>query len=42
MGSPALTSLYAAALNEVGRSALEIDGEAAFIEGMRQIAEQIP
>lgn len=41
MGSPKLTALYAAALREAGREAVEIDGESAFIAGARRIAELI-
>lgn len=41
MGRPELTSLYSAALAEAGREAVEIDGEEAFLHGIRQLAEQI-
>lgn len=41
MGRPELTSLYRAALAVAGRSVNEIDGEAAFLAGARQIAELI-
>ena len=40
LGRPDLTCLYAAALGGVGRSAHEVDGETAFLAGMRQIAER--
>ena len=41
MGRPELTSLYAAALVEAGRTAREIDGERAFLAGILQIRKQI-
>lgn len=41
MGRPELTSLYAAALGQVGRTAREIDGERAFLAGILQIVRQI-
>ncbi|WP_205480783.1 2-dehydro-3-deoxygalactonokinase [Sphingomonas arenae] len=41
MGRPELTSLYAAVLGELGRTAREIDGERAFIAGILQIKGQI-
>lgn len=41
MGSPALTRLYAAALDAAGRQATEIDGETAFLAGINAIAGQI-
>ena len=41
MGRPELTSLYAAALAERGRTAREIDGERAFLAGILQIRKQI-
>jgi 2-dehydro-3-deoxygalactonokinase len=39
MGRPELTSLFAAALREAGREAVEVDGEEAFLAGARRIAE---
>jgi len=39
VGRPELTRLYAAALNETGHEAVEIDGEAAFLAGIGRIAE---
>lgn len=39
MGRPDLTGLFAAALRESGRTAVEIDGEAAFLAGARHLAE---
>ena len=41
MGRPELTRLYAAALAQYGRSARQIDGEAAFLAGIKAIAERI-
>ena len=41
MGRPDLTSLYAAALGEAGRSAIELDGEQSFVSGITQIAERL-
>lgn len=41
MGRPELTRLYAAALGVAGRQAKEIDGEAAFIAGIKAIAGRI-
>ena len=41
MGRPELTSLYAAALAEMGRTARRIDGERAFLAGILQIRKQI-
>jgi 2-dehydro-3-deoxygalactonokinase len=41
MGRPELTSLYAAALTEAGQDALEVDGEEAFLAGIRQLAEHV-
>lgn len=41
MGRPELTELYVAALAEAGYSAREVDGETAFIAGIRRIAERI-
>jgi 2-dehydro-3-deoxygalactonokinase len=41
MGRPELTRLYAAALRIAGREATEIDGETAFLAGIRHVAELI-
>lgn len=41
MGRPDLTSLYAAALGEAGRKAIELDGEQSFVSGITQIAERL-
>lgn len=41
MGRPELTALFAAALGIAGREAVEIDGETAFLAGVRHIAELI-
>lgn len=39
MGRPELTRLYAAAIGEAGRPAIELDGEQSFIAGSARIAE---
>lgn len=41
VGSPELTRLFAAALARAGRTATQLDGENAFIAGMRRIAEMV-
>jgi 2-dehydro-3-deoxygalactonokinase len=41
MGRPELTELYAAALDEAGVEADELDGEACFLAGIGHIAERI-
>jgi 2-dehydro-3-deoxygalactonokinase len=41
MARPELTRLFAAALRIAGREAVEIDGETAFLAGIRHIAELI-
>ncbi|MBA3677736.1 MAG: 2-dehydro-3-deoxygalactonokinase [Sphingosinicella sp.] len=41
IGRPELTSLYASALVEAGQEAREVDGEASFLAGIRQLAELI-
>ncbi|MDQ3247176.1 MAG: 2-dehydro-3-deoxygalactonokinase [Pseudomonadota bacterium] len=41
MGRPELTMLYAAALKELGRASMEIDGEEAFLQGIGKLAELI-
>ena len=42
MGRPDLTALYAAALDEAGRSTIELDGEQCFLAGIVKIAETMP
>ncbi|MBV9529093.1 2-dehydro-3-deoxygalactonokinase, partial [Sphingomonas sp.] len=39
MGRPELTRLYAAAIQEAGRTAIELDGEKSFVAGISKIAE---
>jgi 2-dehydro-3-deoxygalactonokinase len=41
MGRPELTRLYAAAVREAGREAVELDGEQSFLAGAIRIAELI-
>jgi 2-dehydro-3-deoxygalactonokinase len=41
MGRPELTALYAAAIGVAGREAHEIDGEAAFLAGIKAIAGRL-
>ncbi|MCA1653074.1 MAG: 2-dehydro-3-deoxygalactonokinase [Sphingomonadales bacterium] len=41
IGRPELTRLYAAAIAEAGRTACEVDGEAAFLAGIVEIARRI-
>jgi 2-dehydro-3-deoxygalactonokinase len=41
MGRPDLTRLYAAAIAEAGRTAIELDGEQSFVSGVRRIAERM-
>jgi 2-dehydro-3-deoxygalactonokinase len=41
MGRPELTSLFAAALKIAGRQAREVDGETAFLCGVRHLSELI-
>lgn len=41
IGRPELTRLYAAAIAEAGREAIELDGERCFLAGIRTIAERI-
>lgn len=41
MGRPELTALYAAALAVAGRPAREVDGEEAFLAGVKHLAELI-
>jgi 2-dehydro-3-deoxygalactonokinase len=41
MGRPELTRLYAAALSQAEREAVEIDGERCFLAGIQEIAKRI-
>ncbi|MEO6360992.1 MAG: 2-dehydro-3-deoxygalactonokinase [Sphingomicrobium sp.] len=41
MARPELTGLYAVAVREAGREAVELDGERTFLAGIRRIAELI-
>jgi 2-dehydro-3-deoxygalactonokinase len=41
MGRPELTELYAQAVEESGRRAVQLDGEMCFLAGIRHIAERI-
>ena len=41
MGRPELTRLYAAALQEAGRSAREVDGERAFLAGIGALVKEL-
>jgi 2-dehydro-3-deoxygalactonokinase len=41
IGRPELTRLYAAAINEAGRDAIELDGEQCFLAGIAEIAKGI-
>jgi 2-dehydro-3-deoxygalactonokinase len=41
IGRPELTRLYAAAIREAGREAIELDGERCFLAGIQQIAKRI-
>lgn len=41
VGRPELTNLYACALEEAGREAREVDGEAAFLAGIRHLVEKM-
>ena len=41
IGRPELTRLYAAAIAEVGREAIELDGEKCFLAGVNEIAKRI-
>jgi 2-dehydro-3-deoxygalactonokinase len=41
MGRPDLTRLYAAAIAETGRDAVELDGEQCFLDGIREIAQRM-
>ncbi|HET7605097.1 MAG TPA: 2-dehydro-3-deoxygalactonokinase [Sphingomicrobium sp.] len=41
MGRPDLTRLYAAALGQANREAIELDGEQCFVAGIQEIAKRI-
>ena len=41
IGRPELTRLYAAAIEETGKSATELDGERCFLSGIAEIAKRI-
>jgi len=41
IGRPDLTRLYAAAISEANREAIEIDGEQCFLSGIQEIAKRI-
>jgi len=41
IGRPELTRLYAAAIQEAGREAIELDGERCFLAGIQEIAKRI-
>ena len=41
MGRPELTKLYAAAIQEAGQEAAELDGERCFLAGIGKLAESI-
>ena len=41
MGRPELTRLYAAAISEANREAIELDGEQCFLAGIQEIAKRI-
>ena len=41
VGRPELTRLFAAALDQTGRATTQIDGEGAFVAGLRHIAEKL-
>ena len=41
MGRKELTELYAAAIREAGREAIELDGERCFLAGINEIAKRI-
>jgi 2-dehydro-3-deoxygalactonokinase len=41
MGRKELTRLYAAAVEEAGREAVELDGEDCFLAGIQEIAKRI-
>jgi 2-dehydro-3-deoxygalactonokinase len=41
MGRPELVRLYAAAIEQAGREAIELDGEQCFLAGIQEIAKRI-
>jgi 2-dehydro-3-deoxygalactonokinase len=41
IGRPDLTRLYATAIGEAGRDAVELDGEESFLAGIHEIAKRI-
>ena len=41
VGRPELTQLYASAIREAGREAVELDGERCFLAGIQEIAKRI-
>lgn len=41
MGRPELTRLYASAVEQAGREAIELDGEQCFLAGIQEIAKRI-
>jgi len=41
IGRPELTCLYATAIAEAGRTAVELDGERSFLAGIHEIAKRI-
>ena len=41
IGRPELTRLYAAAIKEANREAIELDGERCFLAGIHEIAKRI-
>ena len=41
MGRPELTHLYAAAVEQAGREAIELDGEQCFLAGIQEIAKRM-
>ena len=41
IGRPELTRLYATAIQEAGREAIELDGERCFLAGIQEIAKRI-
>jgi len=41
IGRPELTRLYAAAIGQAGRVAIELDGEQCFLAGIHEIAKRI-
>jgi 2-dehydro-3-deoxygalactonokinase len=41
IGRPELTKLYAAAIGQANREAVELDGERCFLAGIQEIAKRI-